>query len=373
VLLTLGLRWQGIARAIDRFRPAAASRPAGPRAGFTAPFLIGATLFVLLVFAWQVSHPNHDNVLKDVYPLYYGAKAWLHGGDAYDLSAVAPPVADPTSPFYRAGNGYPLPAVLLMLPLTLLRPEVASYVWTGLLAAGLICSLRLARLFPWFVFYWPLWNGLRLQQYTVLIVIAQIVALWAYRERRPWLLAGCCAVIVTKPTHGVAFAVVLALLARNWRQQLLVVGTALGATLLLDPGWPAEWLAAVQRYQEVTQQPHAWVLGLFVVPLLLTRDVIGSAVVLEFLCFATPLNIAPYPASALPLSVLDDRRSKWLVCASWLWLVLAVYLDLLWVMALVLFLPLVVLSTLRWWERRSGARPVAASGNLQPEAAGATP
>jgi hypothetical protein len=297
----------------------------------------------------------------DLYPLYYGARAWLHGGDAYALAAVAP-VADHTYTLYRIGNIYPLPAVLAVLPLSFLPPKVAAMVWIGGLTLALLLALRLLGGGYWLLAYWPLVDGLRLEQYTIFVLVWQLLALWAYRQRRPWLLAVCCAVILTKPNQGLVFALALALLARNWRQQLIVNAALWGGSLLLDPRWFFEWLPTLYRHHELTRQPVYWALALFAIPLLLLRDYIGGAVVLQFLLLPFPLPSA-YAASTVPLGVLDDHRGVWLVPLGAAWLFLDLVVGPAWATALALILPMVVLSVLRRREQLLGRR----AASLVPE------
>lgn len=80
--------------------------------------------------------------LFDLYPLYYGGLAWLETGNAYLLDTVVP-AADRGHQLFEIGNVYPLPAVLVTLPLTLLQPQVAGIIWVAFLVAGLIAALRL--------------------------------------------------------------------------------------------------------------------------------------------------------------------------------------------------------------------------------------
>lgn len=321
---------------------------------------LAAALTVLVMF-WRAGQ-DLPTGLWDSYPLYYGAKAWLQG-DAYALERVAP-LADRAYSVYRYGNPYPLPAVLLFVPLTLLAPKAAAVVWLGGLTAGLVLALRLNRFHPAFLLYWPVLNGLRLEQYTLLIVVLQLLALWAYRRERHWVLAACCAVILTKPNHGLLFVVALLALAsfraaapwRLWWRQALALAVVWGGATLLDPRWVTSWLAALADYRALTgHQPFYWGLALLAVPLLLVRDYLGGAIVLQFALLPWPVPVGTYPASALPLSVLDDRRSAWLTPLSFLWPGAYLAFGPFWAAALTLFLPVVALALLRARERRRAA------------------
>jgi hypothetical protein len=310
-------------------------------------------LFVALctgaVVAWRAAI-TYPTAIFDLYPVYYGARAWLTTGNAYALDAVAPIADHPYSLFY-VGNTYPFPAILVILPLSLLTPTAAAIVWVGLLMAGMLLALRLGRLPLWWAFAMPIVDGIRIEQYTILIIMFQIIALSAWRERRPWLLAGCCALILTKPNQGLFFVIALVLLARNWRQQIAVNAFFWGGSLLLDPNWVFEWLPTLDRYRAITHQPILWGLALFAIPLLLFRDWPAAATVLQFLVLPFPIA-STYAAGAVPLTLLQDPRSKWLVVLSYTWIFPAILLSPAWATALTILLPTVLLATVRWHEQR---------------------
>jgi hypothetical protein len=305
--------------------------------------------------AWRARQSYATGVF-DFYPLYYGAKAWLLNGNAYNLRPVVP-AADQASSLFRIGNAYPLPAVLLALPFSFLSPTIAGMLWIGLLTAGLLLALRLADLSPWWAFSLPVLDGIRLEQYTILVVVMQIVAVWAWRTRRPWVLALCCALILTKPNQGLFFVAIIVLLARNWRHMLVVQAIFWGGALLLDPNWIGEWLPTLEQYRSVSQWPILWGLALAAIPLLLLRDWLGAAIALQFLILPYPTSSA-YAATAVPLTVLDQRRSHWLNAFSYSWLIFLPLFGGAWAVALSVILPTVAAAILRhvgWPLRRSPA------------------
>lgn len=322
-------------------------RPVPQQTRFSWRFIAGATLCVLAVMAWRMTRAYPTGVF-DFYPLYYGAQAWLHTGNAYALDTVVP-ASHHAYQLYQIGNIYPLPAVLLALPLSFLPPQAAGTVLLGLVTAGLLFALRLHRWPLWFLLYLPVIEGVRIEQYTIVVLILQMIAVWALREQRYWLLAVCCALIVTKPNQGFIFVLVLVLLARNWRQQAIVGAAVWGGSLLLDPNWVVEWIPTLVNHHNVLHQPFLWPVALLALPLLLARDFVGAAVVLQFLILPYP---GIYAASAVPLSVLDDPRSKWLLVFSIAWIFPAALIGQEWATGLLLVLPMVALSLLRWWEGR---------------------
>ena len=320
------------------------------RAGFFA-FFAASTLAVGVWRALQ----DYPTRLFDLYPLYYGGVAWLHAGSAYALDAVVP-AADNGYQLLRVGNIYPFPTVLVTLPLTLLPPQAAGTLWVVLLAGGLIAALRLFGGSLWFLLYLPLLEAVRIEQYTAFVVIVQILALWAMRQRRWWILAVCCALILTKPNHGLMFVLAIAWMSGKWRPIAAVTGLFWLTSFFLDPAWPSQWLSAIARHETLLQQPYLWPIALFAAPLFLVGDLVGAAVVLQFLVLPFP---GIYAASSLPLSLLHDSRVRWLSASSFLWPFPAAVVGTAWATVIALVIPMVILATYIRRTRSPLASPVA--------------
>ncbi len=353
-----------------------------PRWWFWAVFVV----MVSGAVAWR-SSKNYP--IYDVYPIYFGAQAWLATGSAYNLDAAVNPQAlysppdaagNPTNPYdqmHRYGNAYPFPAVAWMLPLSLLPVRAFSIVWLAGLVAGLLLALRWTRAPLWFIAYWAALEGLRLEQFASVVLIAQIVGVYVYRERRgerwaAFALALCCAVMLLKPTQGAVLALALLVAARSWRPwraTVLAFAIVWGLPTLLDPGWPLEWLAASGAYRAVSLQYIPWVLLLALIPLIWARDWVTAAVVAQF-------AIAPYTwfytAASLPVGLLKDRRLPLLIVASLPTLYIAALLSgslskapaEIAAITLTMLLPAVALSVARWREE---SRHVAAGGGAGAE------
>jgi hypothetical protein len=152
------------------------------------------------------------------------ARALLAGKNPYH-TMVAPVPSINSDPLL-----YPLPAVLLVLPLTPLPDNVAlvlfASVSTALLAfglmrdgfKGLIVLLGMPFLYA---FYYGQWSPL---------LYAAV------------LLPALSAVLVVKPTLGAALW-----LARPSRSGLALGAVVLLASLIVLPSWPLDWLANVRR------------------------------------------------------------------------------------------------------------------------------
>ncbi len=287
------------------------------------------------VWRSQQRYPIYDS-----YPLYFGARAWLDTGSAYNLDvavdpkalyqvtnaetgAVSYPFATQMHPY---GNAYPLLAVLLMVPLATLPVRLASLLWLLLLVALLLGALRWAAASWWLIGFYPLLMALRLEQFSALIVAAQIVGLVAYQRRQqlaaaPWIIGVACALMLTKPTQGLLLAVALLVLLRDWRALLLTLVLVLGLPTLLDWNWIGEWLVASRHYREVSQQLIPWWLLLFALPFALRRDWLPTLLIAQIALFPYPWI---YTAAPLILCMLHDRRSWVVVLSSWAWMLVAV-------------------------------------------------
>jgi hypothetical protein len=320
--------------------------------GLTWHFWLGAACITLLVVVWR-ARQRYSAQVQDLFQLYYGAKAWRIVGTAYDLAPVVP-LADHALPQFQAGNAYPLPAVLLTLPLSFFPAHVAGIIWLGSLTFGLLLALRLvgSRFWPAMPLYFPLADGLRLEQYTIFVVIVQLLALYAYRRGHGWMLAICCALALTKPTQGLCFALAMFALTRDWRRFALSIGGLWGLAFLVDPRWFFEWLMAIRQYDGAAQQPLFWAIGLLAIPLLGIGDYLGAAILAQFIISPFPIGSA-YAAGAVPLTVLDDARSRWLPILALPWILVAHFgVGPGWATALLLVLPVVAIALLR----RSGTR-----------------
>jgi hypothetical protein len=285
----------------------------------------------------------------DLYPLYYGARAWLTTGSAYDLKAVAP-AADAGIPLLELGNAYPFPAVLLVLPFSFLPPVVAGVLWSGLLAVALVLTAALTRRAWWLLLYLPLVEAVRLEQYTALMVAIQLAALWCLRENRRWELGLFETLTLTKPQQGALFVVVLLLTSRNWKEFAVWSAVVWGGSLLLSPRWPIEWLPVALNNVTAVSRPVYWQFAVLLLPFVLVRDWISFSLVAPVL--AGQFRDV-YVAASLPLGVAEMPRSIWLAPAAVMWLYISTLWDPAWGTALTLVLPVVLLS---WWRLNAARR-----------------
>src|SRR5262245_55835884 len=99
--------------------------PRVPRRRFVLPGLAAAQL-TLLALLWRAGI-----VTPDFFPLYLGAELVRSGQSPYGSDATALLIQrwHAPEPFPRAGIAYPLPVLILVMPLTLLPYSIAAGLW----------------------------------------------------------------------------------------------------------------------------------------------------------------------------------------------------------------------------------------------------
>jgi len=156
---------------------------------------------------------------SDFNQLWYAARALVTGGSPY--AAVGPGrTFDWPFPLF-----YPLPAVLVAVPFTVLTPAGASMLFSGIAAALFVWVLtrgapyRLAALLS-FSFYY----AAAISQWSPLLIASVLIPSLGF-------------LLVVKPTIGLA----LWLYKPNWHA---VVGGVLlvAISILVRPEWPMEWI-----------------------------------------------------------------------------------------------------------------------------------
>jgi hypothetical protein len=149
-------------------------------------------------------------------------QALLRGEDPYALVPAASPVGDPLF--------YPLPTVLLVLPLTQIPLELARALWAAL-SAGLLtlAAVRYGRGLAVALVSAPFLNAIVLGQWSPLLTAAAVLPFLG-----PFL--------VMKPSIGTA-------IWAAYPSRLALVGGAsiLGASVAVMPDWPAAWLAGLEK------------------------------------------------------------------------------------------------------------------------------
>ncbi len=165
---------------------------------------------------------------SDIDQVWLAARALAEGRSPYQAVMEAHRGSVLGYPLYYSLY-YPLPAVLLVLPLAPLSFEVARAVWAGVgVAAFTAAALRYRRGLPQALLSASLLNAVAQGQWSPLLVAAAVL---------PWLGFAWTA----KPTIGGALFGAYPSRAATWGAAGLVL-----VSLLAWPAWPVEWFHAVR-------------------------------------------------------------------------------------------------------------------------------
>src|SRR5262245_33144826 len=160
----------------------------------------------LLALLWRAGI-----VTPDFFPLYLGAELVRSGQSPYGSDATALLIQrwHAPEPFPRAGIAYPLPVLILVMPLTLLPYSIAAGLWLliGASVAALVSRLPdVDLLLP--MLFWPLFWSVAIGQATLIWFGLSVLMILAMRDRQAWLVGMCIALLPLKPQSGLLFALV---------------------------------------------------------------------------------------------------------------------------------------------------------------------
>jgi hypothetical protein len=185
-------------------------------------------------FDFLAYHQAADRLVRGE-ALYDPALQILHASSRADVGAIVPFL-------------YPPPFALALVPLTLLPPMAAIWVWLGVSVLALVSAIVLIPVSPtirWVTLLlaglsWPVAYSLKLGQVGPILLLLFTVG-WRWLDR-PAAIAtsgGLGAVIKIQPVLLLAWAV----LAGRWRAAVLGVGAILGAGLAftLVAGDTSDW------------------------------------------------------------------------------------------------------------------------------------
>jgi hypothetical protein len=248
------------------------------RAGIAALIGVAAAAYVLGFYGHQA-----PGTVSDTDALWVAARALRAGQDPY---AAIP------SPPWPWGVQYPLPAVLVMLPFSLLPLTVARATFMGLSVALLAYGLTRRA-------WWPL---IMLAGGQMFFAIQSVQ--WTPLFAAAVLLPGLRVLWAIKPTTGLTLFAAYP----NW---LTVVGGILLVALafLLWPHWPDGWLAAIRT---APHRPAILRPGGVLLLLALLRWRLPEGRQLAVLAL-TPLS--PHLYEALPLMLAARSRRELLALA----------------------------------------------------------
>ena len=301
-----------------------------------------AGLFVVALYARQKS-----GVISDWDPTFVATQALLRGENPYAAIQVPP---------WPNWLLYPLPALLVTAPFTVLPLAIARGVFA---AVGAIAfTWVITRRHRWTLYF--LLSGAMLWSWVVVQWPPLLIAV-IFAPSMSWLLA-------VKPTMGFALWV-------GWPNRKAIIGGVLfvALSLLVRPTWIPEWLASVARtpHESHLLRPMGFLMLLCLVRwrrpearmLAALCLVPGTTALYETLPVALVCRSRPQAATYAGLTMLAHvlyqlgPQGPWPVGAGYQW----------WVMLALIYLPAVVLVLLRpnesgsLWDVTESERPAANS------------
>jgi len=219
-----------------------------------------------------------------------GARLLLAGGNPYADATIGPGHPYPGDQVLY----YPLPALLLVAPLTPLPDPLAAALFMGLSVALLTAVYRRHPALLGMLLAAPLWIALVYAQWAPLLTAAAAL---------PWLGG----VLTAKPAIGAA----LWLWRPSWRA-LLSVGLVALVSLLIWPAWPLAWL---HNLGQGRHSPPLVTVPLLALGLLRWRDPRVRLVL--FLALAPQFAGSSYDHLPLFLALTTRRQALLLAVASW--------------------------------------------------------
>jgi hypothetical protein len=330
-------------------------RPSSPSTAWIQIGLIAALLLGLLAFV--------STYLKgiDYLPLIWSARLELAGKSSYgpEMQALFQQYYD-NPDLVRGGFAYPLPAFWLGIPFAFLPDAIAKAIWcaVSLISVGLgLYLLKMPKAF--FLFVPVLWGMSELQNSVILIGLSMI-AIWAARQERWWLLAWLVVLVGgSKPQATLlcsGFLVFTLLQARQWKPLMVASLVLVGIPFLFEPNWPFAWLEAARRYN--ASIPYMWLFPWIPLGALLLwkrRFWPGLALIQAGLF---PVILHHYALIPLILGYIDQQSSKraWIaVVSSWVAIYLQTFLPAWLTLLLCYALPMFLLN---WpWDTISRRKP----------------
>jgi hypothetical protein len=238
-------------------------------------------LFVLLVaaesFALYTVFTTKFPGGNDFFVRWLGGREYLlHGTNPFDRSiaekaqmAMFGHLARPEDKD-EAYFAYPLYTLYLYWPLSLLPYAWARAIWMTLLQFMLlgcaVLAVRLAHWRPpkgllWFTVLWGLFfyvgaRAIILGQFSIVVSLFLMLALWAIERHRDGWAGVCLALTTIKPQMVflvLAFLLLWALVRRRWRLlgsfavSLLILA---GSSMLLVPTWPSDFVRNAIAYTD---------------------------------------------------------------------------------------------------------------------------
>jgi hypothetical protein len=213
---------------------------------------------------WIALVLSNRELIADFYPLHFAARRIMAGLSPYGPQATAELARQWHAPFAPAGIAYPLPFLLLVLPLGLLPLALAAGLWILAGLASSVASLRLADnwkpliLLP--LLFLPVFRSVVLGQATLVWFGLAVLLVLGIRNRWGWVIGIAAALLILKPQNGLLFAVAGLIWAVRTERRVLIwfagaESLLVIAAAIVEPGWFTAWLAQVQSYNAIVHPP----------------------------------------------------------------------------------------------------------------------
>jgi hypothetical protein len=244
-------------------------------------WLILALLLILLIaaesFALYTVFTSKFPGGNDFFVRWLGGREYLlHGTNPFDRSIAEKAQITMFGHLARPEDkdqayfAYPLYTLYLFWPLSLVPYAWAQAIWTTLLQfillGSTVLAIRVARWYPpawlfWLTILWGIffYNGARaiiLGQFSILVGLFLLLALWAIERRRDGWAGIFLSLTTIKPQMVflvLAFLLLWALVRRRWRLIGSFVGSTLvlvGSSMLLVPTWPLDFVRNAVAYSD---------------------------------------------------------------------------------------------------------------------------
>jgi hypothetical protein len=271
----------------------------GKRCKYAIPVSKLAAITAVIWLALILFRSFPDPQGTDFYPLWIGAQAVARDADPYSPETRA---------FLRTtwtvaqrvqvsdAIAYPLPALLILTPLTVLPLNAAVMVWFVILIASvavfiLAFDFKLTWIAPLLSF--PLMQAVTIKTSAVLWLGLIGLLIIAIKRKWPVIVGLCIAILPAKPQAGLIIALVASIYELRQDCRVLywacVWGLLLwGGSLILHPLWVIGWWEAVHRYREqvllVSLLPEALLIPIF------SRNLSWLAIAAAVQAVSFPLN-----------------------------------------------------------------------------------
>lgn len=267
---------------------------ASPRNSAAAALLVAAIVAVWLSYYWAHVPASYHS---DAAQLWAGARALVNGRDPYSVVGVG---REFNWPFPLL---YPLPAVMLFVPLALLSEHAAAIVWATIGAAAFTFALLQRKAGPLAALIAllsaPLHEALQVAQWSPLVSGAAAIPALA-------------ALIVAKP--NLTAAVVAGQRPNQLRNACLVAATLLLVSFVAEPTWPAHWLRGLPTATHI-KPPLFRPAGFLVLLCALKWRRADARLVLVF----SVLSQSPFLHETVPLLLIPANALEQLILAVTSW------------------------------------------------------